>query len=137
MEGITPLQQALDLYAAHPEMNMMDDLTSHIAFGGHVFATPSCIAMVRPVRKDWEPKYLADLSCIQEAETADCWFIWLAAGDLAAAAEALLSLAGPQKWLAFQRDGPPHFWRFQSVITWLKARAAAQTAKQSTSSAKA
>lgn len=118
MEGITPLQQALDLYAAHPEMNMMDDLTSHIAFGGHVFATPSCIAMVRPVRKDWEPKYLADLSCIQEAETADCWFIWLLCGDLK---EAVKHLPYHLPWFGFsQRGQPARFIEAEKVLAKLR-----------------
>lgn len=67
-------------------------------------ATPEFFAMIRPVRQDWEPQYLADLSCTQEAETADCWFVWLLCGSLK---EAVKHLPYPLKWVGFSQRGQP------------------------------
>lgn len=114
-----------------------NDLAAHLEPGGYVLSHPDFFLMFRPVPVDAPIDDLLNPWRRWPAADCDCWLVWLAAGNLAMAADALIALAGPQKWLAFQRDGPPHFWRFTSTISWLKARAAAQTAKQSTSSAKA
>ena len=45
-------------------------------------------------------------------------------------AEMIVAQFGMKKWVAFQRDGPPRFWRFQSSIAWVKAREAAATKRR-------
>ena len=111
---MTPFEQALAIYATHPELNLGDDLAMHAACGGYVLATPNCMAMVRPVSTFWHPSFFADISCVATPEHANCWFVWLLAGSLKEAAK---HLPYPLPWFGFaQRNEPARFVEAQKVL---------------------
>lgn len=114
-----------------------NDLAAHLEPGGYVISCPAFFISFRAVPRSAPMEQLLNPWWRWPDEQCDCWFIWLAAGDVCAAAHMIAREFGSKKWVAFQREGPAKFWRFESSLQWLKAKAAAQTAKQSISSARA
>jgi len=96
-----------------------NDLAAHLEPGGHIVSTPEYFVMFRAVPVDAAMDQVLNPWWRWPAEECDCWYIWLAAGDLAKAGEMLVREFGAKKWLAFQREGPPRYWRFESTISWL------------------
>lgn len=110
----TPFEQAIKLYAEHPDMRFSDDLALHLSSGGYVVAGPEFIAMIRPVMKDWQPDMLAHISIIAPADDADCWFVWLLCGSLS---EAARHLPYRLPWFGFsQRGQPARFVEAEKVL---------------------
>jgi hypothetical protein len=98
---MTPIEQVRKLYRLHPGMSFDQDLAAHFE-RGYVVSTPQAFGMARPVRRDWEPGRLNDPWDVEPLDSADCWFLWVLAGDLSVAARWL-----PQAlpWLGFARRG--------------------------------
>lgn len=98
---MTPIEQVRRLYRLHPGMSFEQNLAAHFE-RGYVVSTPQAFGMARPVRRDWEPGRLNDPWDVEPLESADCWFLWVLAGDLSVAARWL-----PQAlpWLGFARRG--------------------------------
>jgi hypothetical protein len=105
-----------------------NDLAAHLEPGGIVVSCPEFFIMLRPVLRDAPVEQLTNPWWRWPAEECDSWMVWIAAGDVRRAFDLLLPLYGPRKWLAFQTEGPPRFWRFNSFQAWLKAAA---TSRQS------
>jgi hypothetical protein len=83
--AMTPIQQIQKLYAGRSDMDFELELEAHFDCG-YVVSTPKVFAMARPVRSDWSAEKLRNPFLVEPLETADCWFIWALAGDLAVAA---------------------------------------------------
>ena len=98
---MTLFDHVLKLYAEHPGMDFEADLEAHFRHG-YVVATPEAFAMARLVRRDWTPERLNNPFHAEPAATADCWFIWVLAGDLTVAAR---WLPFDLPWLGFARRG--------------------------------
>jgi len=98
---MNPIEQVRKLYRLHPSMSFEQNLAAHFE-RGYVVSTPQAFGMARPVRRDWEPGRLNDPWDVEPLESADCWFLWVLAGDLSVAARWL-----PQSlpWLGFARRG--------------------------------
>ena len=100
---MTPYEQAKDLYSTRPDMSLEWDMKLHAAHG-YVFAGPEFFAMLRPVRKSWEPDSLANIRTVEPLQTADCWFVWLLCGSLK---EAVKHLPYALPWVGFSQRGQP------------------------------
>lgn len=98
---MTPFNHVLKLYDEHPEMDFQADLEAHFRHG-YVVTTPEVFAMARLVRRDWTPERLNNPFHAEPAATADCWFIWVLAGDLSVAAR---WLPFDLPWIGFARRG--------------------------------
>jgi hypothetical protein len=98
---MTPIEQVRRLYRLRPDMSFEDDLKAHFE-RGYVVSTPAAFAMARPVRRDWKPGRIGNPWDVEPLETADCWFLWGLAGDLAVAAR---WLPCELPWLGFARRG--------------------------------
>jgi len=100
---MTPIEQVRRLYRLRPDMSFEDDLKAHCE-RGYVVSTPQAFGMARPVRRDWTPGRLNNPWDVEPLESADCWFLWVLAGDLAVAAR---WLPCELHWLGFARRGKP------------------------------
>jgi hypothetical protein len=100
----TPVHQAYDLYAAHPDMDFNEDFSNHVARGGYVIMTPQVCVMARPIRRNWTSARIADTGQVEPRETADCWFVWLLCGSLK---EAVKHLPYALPWVGFSQRGQP------------------------------
>jgi hypothetical protein len=98
---MTPIEQVRRLYRLRPDMSFEDDLKAHFE-RGYVVSTPQAFGMARPVRRDWKPGRIGNPWDVEPLETADCWFLWVLAGDLAVAAH---WLPCELPWLGFARRG--------------------------------
>ncbi len=98
---MTPFDRSCKLYAEHPWMDFGVDRLAHFRHG-YVVATPEAFAMARLVRQDWTPERLNNPFEVEPAATADCWFIWVLAGDLSVAAR---WLPFDLPWIGFARRG--------------------------------
>lgn len=114
-----------------------NDLAAHLQPGAYVISAPDYFLMFRGIPVDAPMDDILNPWRRWPEDRCDCWFIWLAAGDLLAAVDMMVAQYGAKKWFAFQRGGPPRYWRFNSAYKWVKAKAAALTAKQSNSRKKA
>ena len=114
---MTPYAKALELYRGDTR-RFTDELELHFLHG-YVVATPEAFAMARPIRADWDdPARVADISQVEPLASANCWFIWLLAGDLLAVVRWLpveLPLIG------FSRQGSePLFRCWRTYLTKLE-----------------
>lgn len=110
---MTPFEQAEALYAGRPDMDFAQDLKDHMRYG-YVLANPNCIAMIRPVVKDWIPSVIRLPWVSAYPETADCWFVWLLCGSLK---EAVKHLPYRLPWVGFaQRGGPARFIDLEKAL---------------------
>lgn len=98
---MTPIDQVRRLYRMHPGMSFDDDLKAHFE-RGYIVSTPQAFGMARTVRKDWTTGRLNNPWDVEPLESADCWFLWVLAGDLAVAAH---WLPCELPWLGFARRG--------------------------------
>ena len=110
---MTPVEQVRRLYRLHPSMSFEQDLTAHFE-RGYVVSTPQAFGMARPVRRDWTPGRLNNPWDVEPLESADCWFLWVLAGDLAVAAR---WLPCELPWLGFaRRDKPARFAKAPDLL---------------------
>lgn len=110
---MTPYELALQLYESRPDMSFSDDLAAHMR-RGYVICTPEAFGMARPVRRDWAAERLANPLEVESLATADTWFMWLLAGDLATASQ---WLPCEMEWLAFaRRDGGVKFVKSERLL---------------------
>lgn len=99
------------------------DLFLHLLHGGVVVSTPEVFAMVRPVVSTWGIERLRIPS--ETAQDGDCWWIWLAAGDVGR----LFDWPLPRKrWVAFERANTPKLWEYDRLRRLYLARRPAPAA---------
>lgn len=81
MEGMTPFEKAEQVCEQDPRGNTFyRDLLEHFQ-RGIVYSTPTAFIMGRAVVLA-EPENIFDLSYEFLPGEVDCWFVWLAAGNL-------------------------------------------------------
>lgn len=81
--GMTPYQQAQALYMRFPELvagrTLQDDIALHVTHG-FVWSSPTAIILAKLTHSSYNPEQVARY-WLKPAQ-ADCWFVYLAAGDL-------------------------------------------------------
>jgi hypothetical protein len=60
-------------------------MAAHAYHGGEVHVTPEVFVLARPVCRAWPEEWLCDPQRVATREVADCWHVWLLAGDAGAA----------------------------------------------------
>lgn len=106
---MSPFDAAVEVYRREPCARTFEhDLFLHLMHGT-VIATPDVFAMVRPVRSDWGLDDLRDPSLVDPA--GDCWWIWLAAGDVGR----LFGWLEPKLFVAFERKNTPKRVRYERI----------------------
>lgn len=73
----------------------------HAMRGGYVLATPHFFMLGRPVRSVWTTRQLATIDLVAHPSRADCWYVYLAAGDLR---EMVKAIPYPLPFVAFHRN---------------------------------
>ena len=107
---LSPYLTAAAVYDREPcARTFEEDLFLHLTLG-HVVSTPTLFAMFRPVHRDWPLHRLRNP--MDSDPAGDCWWIWLAAGDLA---QLFAFPASPKKWVAFERANSPRFWSYDRL----------------------
>lgn len=112
-----------------------NDLLSHFlnSPGCAVVSLPGSFILARQIRADLEDDEHRRLSPLQYQGAADCWNIWLAAGNL----DALLTIAKahPLEWVSYNRRGRQEVRRVKLIQ--LLRRHVSQNATASTRAAPA
>ena len=108
--AMTPFLAAAAVYDREPCARSFEaDLFLHLVHGV-VVSTPDVFAMVRPVWSTWGIERLRTPS--ETAADGDCWWIWLAAGNVGS----LFAWPLPVRvWVGFERENIPKLIRFRDV----------------------
>lgn len=78
----SPFQAALAVYESEPcKRSFWDDMTLHL-MSGFVYSTPDFFVMGRPVLSTALPMFVVDPRVKYERHQADCWHVYLMAGDM-------------------------------------------------------
>ena len=79
----TPFDLARQWAARHPEWGTWQSHLAAYFRHGYVWSSPRAFVLAREIQSAWwrDAARLADHA--QVAPDGDCWFIWLAAGDMA------------------------------------------------------
>lgn len=79
---ITPYQQIEDRYRAHPQQEPFVNYVVHHHRHGFVFSRPDLFVMGRAVVRHAPTEAIRDCRVLFQRESADCWHIFAAAGDM-------------------------------------------------------
>lgn len=110
----TPLLRAAEVYEKEVCKNSFDlDVALYLKFG-YVIATPQVFLMGRPVEKGASYQQLMDLT--HQFESPDCWWIFLAAGNLK---EFFRYEPFPLPYFGWERSNKPRYWKRKDLIRWL------------------
>lgn len=110
MAIINPIAKARAVYDREAcARSFEEDLEAHLLHGW-VISTPDMFIMGRPVLKT-APAHILD-PWWPFGDEADCWHVWLAAGDLRAM---WAHLPFPLPWISFERDNALRFYKFESL----------------------
>lgn len=125
---MTPFEKAARVYWNEPCRRLfIDDLTLHMK-NGFVFSTPEFSLMGRAVRKDALESLIVDPSSVFERSQADCWHIYLFAGDLT---KASTIMPWPLPWISIERKNELRFYPLAAMArlaSLLSRHEVAQTA---------
>jgi hypothetical protein len=107
---MTPAEQAAKWCDNHNE-NFREVLAAYLSFG-YVWSSPRSFILARPVWREWwdDGEKLADHSLT--APDGNCWFIWLAAGDMA---EFFKICPQPKDFVCFSRGDVARCWEFERL----------------------
>lgn len=120
---LSPFEQAKAVYDREPSRRTFwDDLTLHL-LNGFVFSTPDYFVMGRPVLKDAAPEFIVDPHCKYPKEQADCWMIYLMAGDTGKAWDVL---PWDLEFICFERNNELRFHLLEDVIRHSPEKVAAK-----------
>lgn len=99
-------EQAAALYANRHEF--LTDESRYLPFlylpgSGLIYCTATAYALAHRVEVGWPIEQMRR----ERSDAGDCWFVFVAAGDLGEIVSALWA-AAPLNWVAFERDNHPH-----------------------------
>lgn len=98
--------EALEVYENEPcQRSFYEDLALHLE-NGYVLSTPKAFVMGRRVDRQAPAEHLLDPARVWES--GDCWWVWLASGDLR---DVLGLMPFPLPWIGFERNNRPRFYR--------------------------
>ena len=110
-----PLALAAQVYENEHCVNSFDlDVATYCKFG-YVICTPQVFLMGRPVVKGADYHLLMD--CSYRFERPDCWWIFLAAGDMT---EFFRHEPFQLPYFGWERKNKPRWWKRKDLIRWLK-----------------
>jgi hypothetical protein len=109
---MTPFEQALAVYVQEPcARTFADDLEAHLRYG-LVISTPEYFLMARKVIKDAPPREITDSWFYFNQNLANCWHVWLLAGDIRMA---FLSADVRLPWVSFEKRNKIRFYTWESI----------------------
>lgn len=109
---MSPFEQARHVYEKEPCVRPFDeDLRLHLE-GGFVFSTPAYFIMGRPVDRHAPPHLIVDPSVRFERSVANCWHLYLFAGDMR---PAWSIMPWPLGWFSFERRNELRFYPVESI----------------------
>lgn len=108
----TPYEQARDVYRSEPCARAFEeDLEAHY-INGFVFSRPDFFIMGRPIVKAADPVLIVDPWMRFPSAFADCWHVYLFAGNLARVWDIL---PWPLPWVAFERKNELRFYSQEAI----------------------
>jgi len=109
---MTPFEQAREVYAreACARTFEQDLLLHHLR--GFVFSTPVFFIMGRPVRRDADPALIVNPAHSFDRNEANCWHIYLMAGDTR---EAWGIMPWALGWFSFERRNELRFYPCERI----------------------
>lgn len=111
-----PYQAARLLYSREPcARSFEEDLLAHF-HTGTVVSTPTVFGLIRPVLRAGEPEEI--VNPWMYFHRADCWHVYLAAGNLADLEPFLRGF----EWVSFERKNVLHFRRYRILRAKILAR---------------
>jgi hypothetical protein len=97
---MSPYEKAARVYETEPcRRTFAEDLHLHYLYG-FVFSTPEFFCMGRPVMRDAKESDIVDPGVIFDEDKADCWHIYLYAGDIS---KAISIMPWPLEWISLER----------------------------------
>jgi hypothetical protein len=87
-------------------------LSAHLEHG-YVWSSPRSFILARAIRSGWVDSdwwKLSDMAAT--APDGDCWYIWLAAGDMA---EFFEICPERKNFVCFSREEVPRLWEFETI----------------------
>jgi hypothetical protein len=110
---MTPIEKAVAWYEELKNPVPFEEiLFAHCALG-RVVEMQDVFIMARPVRHDWPDDRMCDPWDVATPHEADCWHVYLAAGDwLRAVAFAPYALP----WVSWHRRGQLHVWQWRKLM---------------------
>lgn len=89
LESLPSYWQASDWHDALRSHWTFDQVVESHAVGGVILATPSVFVMARRIVHSWSDEQICHPQITASPEEADCWHVWLLAGDFREAVERL------------------------------------------------
>lgn len=113
---MSPLEQAASVYDREPcARSFREDVEAHFV-NGHVISTPDVFILAREVSRGATPEQIVNPWIAFPPHLADCWHVYLFAGDLRRVFDYCPSA---KKWVAFERGNILRFHRFESIRRWI------------------
>jgi hypothetical protein len=124
---MTPAEAAAQWCQAHPEHGTFAEVLGAYLSFGYVWSSPRSFILARPIRREWwnDGDKLADHSLVDPG--GDCWFIWLAAGDMA---EFFKICPEPKTFVCFSRGDVARLWEFERLRRLCTQRSPTSLARQ-------
>jgi hypothetical protein len=111
---LTPYEQAaLRHLRDSPEVPFRVVIEGHLFNGGHLLAGPDFFLLGRPVMSTWSEDQILEFNASAPRESADCWHVWLAAGDVPGM---LGAIPYSLPFVSFHRHGRLKVMRLNDVI---------------------
>jgi hypothetical protein len=105
------LEAAHDLYQQEPCIRSLEeDISLHLTFGW-LYSDPDLLVMARPVAQGAD--YLRLTNPALSFEEPNCWWIYLAVGDIG---RALKLIPYPLAYIGWERNNEPRFHLFDRVV---------------------
>lgn len=109
---MTPYELAAKAHAAHPgPRSFTEDVEAHL-MNGFVFSTPDFFIMGRAVIASADARLILNPSHPFPRDRADCWFVYLMAGDIP---KAWSILPWELPWFCWERSSELRFYRADTI----------------------
>jgi len=114
--ALTPYEKARRLHASEKSaITFIEALNAHFD-GGYVWNSPKAFGLARPVHAGATYQEICDPRIVHES--ANCWHIYLAAGDMR---EALTRLPFPLLRISFERKNTLRFYYLNDFFNRIHA----------------
>ncbi|MDZ4287835.1 MAG: hypothetical protein U0984_07745 [Prosthecobacter sp.] len=97
---------------AHPEWGAFEDTVATYLRHGFVWSSPRSFVLARAIAADWWQDHDRLTDHTLSHPQGDCWFLWLAAGDMR---EFFEVCPQPKPFVCFCRRGLPRLWRYDRI----------------------
>lgn len=110
---MSPYEIAREVYEREPcARSFGEDFYRHL-YNAYVISTPDLFVMFRPVSSEATDEEIVDSGVLFDPDQADCWHVYLAAGDLSRLIE---HVPFPLPYISFERKNNLRRYRFQKFL---------------------